>query len=158
MSVVSIVRCETEAVETAVREAVKLAGGFDSFDWKNSRVLIKPNTVNPSRSGSGIVTDSRVVEAVAKLVLEKNPRSAIIGEGSSVGYDFPGREDSIHCMKIAGVMEVAERLGLAVVDLNQDEQIAVEPAEAYVMKTFSVARTALESDIIISLPVIKTHS
>ena len=157
MSVVSIVRCETEAVETAVREAVKLAGGFDSFDWKNSRVLIKPNTVNPSRSGSGMVTDSRVVEAVAKLVLEKNPRSAIIGEGSSVGYDFPGREDSIHCMKIAGVLEVAERLGLAVVDLNQDEQIAVEPVEAYVMKTFSVARTTLESDIIISLPVIKTH-
>ena len=74
MPVVSIVRSEPEAVEDAVREAVKLTGGFDAFDWKNSRVLIKPNTVKPSRSGSGMVTDVRVVEAVAKLVLEKNPK------------------------------------------------------------------------------------
>ncbi len=157
MSIVSIVRSEPEAVEAAVREAVKLAGGFDAFDWKNSRVLIKPNSVNPSRSGSGMVTDVRVVEAVAKLVLEKNPKSIVIGEGSSVGYDFPGRQDSFLCMKAAGVMDVAERLGLAVVDLNQDEQITVKPAEAYAMDTFSVARTALEADIILSLPVIKTH-
>lgn len=157
VSVVSIVRCEPVTIETAVREAVKLAEGFDSFDWKNSRVLIKPNSVNPSRSGSGMVTDARIVEAVAKLVLEKNPKNAIIGEGSSVGYDFPGREDSLQCMKIAGVTGVAERLGLEVIDLNQDEQIDVKPSEAYVMETFSIARTALESNIIISLPVLKTH-
>lgn len=157
MSIVSISRCDPENVEAAVRQAVNRTEAFDSFEWKNSRVLIKPNTVNPSQSGSGMVTDARIVEAVTSLVMEKNPKSIVIGEGSSVGYDFPGREDSIHCMKIAGVVQVAERLGIDIVDLNQDEQIEVKPSDTYVMETFSIARTAFESDIIISLPVLKTH-
>ena len=157
MSIVSIVRCNPETIEAAVRKALKLTEGFDSLDWRNNRVLIKPNTVNPSRSGSGMVTDARIVEAVANLVMEENPKSIFIGEGSSVGYDFPGREDSIHCMKIAGVAQVAERLGIEIIDLNQDEQIEVRPSEAYVMETFSIAQTAFEADIIISLPVLKTH-
>lgn len=157
MSIVSISRCDPETVETAARQAVNRTEAFDSFNWKNSRVLIKPNTVNPSQSGSGMVTDARIVEAVTSLVMEKTPKSIVIGEGSSVGYDFPGREDSIHCMKIAGVVQVAERLGIDIVDLNQDEQIEVKPSDTYVMETFSIARTAFESDIIISLPVLKTH-
>lgn len=157
MPIVSIVRCEPETIEAAVREAVELTGGFDAFDWKNSRVLIKPNTVNPSRSGSGMVTDARVVEAVAELVMAQNPKNIVIGEGSSVGYDFPGREDSLHCMKVAGVAQVAEKLKLDIVDLNQDERIEVTSPEAYVMESFSIARTAFEADIIISLPVLKTH-
>ena len=60
----------------------------------DSKERIKPNTVKPAPSGSGLITDARVVVAVVKQVLEQNPRKVIIGEGASVGYDFPGRRDS----------------------------------------------------------------
>jgi len=104
-----------------------------------------------------MVTDARVIKAVVKLVKDKRPQNVVIGEGSSVGYDFPGREDSIHCMRVAGVLEVADQFGVEVVDLNQDEQVEVKLSKAFVMDTFSIAKTARDADVIISLPVLKTH-
>jgi uncharacterized protein (DUF362 family) len=71
--------------------------------------------------------------------------------------NFPERQDTIHCMKIARIAQVADRLGIGIIDLNQDGQIEFNPSEANVMETFSIARTAFEAAIIISLPVLKTH-
>jgi uncharacterized protein (DUF362 family) len=144
-------------VEAAVRKAVSLTGGFEDVTWKGAKVLIKPNTVLPVKTGTGIVTDVRMVEAVTKLVLERNPKKISIGEGSSVGYDFRETYNSMHCMEIAGVAKVAERLGVEVVDLNRDEQVEVSVPDALVMERFAIAKTALDADVIISLPVIKTH-
>ncbi|MEE9611434.1 MAG: DUF362 domain-containing protein [Desulfatiglandales bacterium] len=157
MAVVSIAKMENEDVEGTVRKAVSLTESFEGMVWKGAKVLIKPNTVAPAKTGTGIVTDARVVEAVTKLALEKNPKKVIIGEGSSVGYDFPDHFDSMHCMKVAGVTEVAGKLGVEVVDLNRDEQVEVRASDAFVMDTFSIARTASEADIIICVPVLKTH-
>ncbi|NIS62041.1 MAG: DUF362 domain-containing protein, partial [Proteobacteria bacterium] len=138
-------------------KAVSLTDGFESLAWEGATVLLKPNVAVPAKRGTGIVTDARVVEAVTKLVLERNPKKVVIGEGSSVGYDFPRRLDSIHCMEVAGIMEVAGRLGVELVDLNRDEHVEVKVPDAFVMKGFALAKTALEADVIISLPVIKTH-
>ncbi|MBC8235218.1 DUF362 domain-containing protein [bacterium] len=157
MSVVSIVRIQHEDVESAVRKAVSLTNGFESIVWKGATVLVKPNAVSPSKSGSGVITDARVVEAVTKLVKERNPKRIVIGDGSSVGYDFPLRFDSIRCMEVAGFVDVAQKLGVDIVDLNRDEQVEVKIPDAFVMNTFSIAKTAWEADVIISLPVIKTH-
>jgi len=157
MAVVSIVRLQNEDVEGAVRKAVSLTDGFENVAWEGAKVLLKPNVAVPAKRGTGIVTDARVVEAVTKLILERNPKRVVIGEGSSVGYDFPRRLDSIHCMEVAGVMEVARKLGVELVDLNRDEQVGVKTPDAFVMERFAVAKTALEADVIICLPVIKTH-
>jgi len=157
MAVVSIVRVHHENVEDAVRKAVSLTDGFETVAWEGAKVLVKPNVALPAKTGTGIVTDARIVEAVTKLVVERNPKRVVIGEGSSVGYDLPIRLDSIHCMEAAGVGEVARKLGVELVDLNRDERVNVRTPDAFVMERFAIARTALEADVIISLPVIKTH-
>jgi len=157
VSIVSIVRVQNEDVESAVRKAVSLTNGFESVAWKGATVLVKPNAVSPSKSGSGVITDARVVESVTKYVKERNPKRIVIGDGSSVGYDFPLRFDSIRCMEVAGFVDVAKKLGVDIVDLNRDEQVEVQVPDAFVMETFSIAKTAWEADVIISLPVIKTH-
>jgi len=157
MAVVSIAKLRRDDVEGAVREAVALTGEFDRLPWDGAEVIIKPNSVLPVKTGTGIVTDVRVVEAVTKLALEKGPKRVVIGEGSSVGYDFKERWNSIYCMEKAGVLEVANRLGVEVVDLNQDDQVEVTVADAFVMPRFAVAKTALQADILLCVPVIKTH-
>jgi len=157
MSTVSIVRVHQSRVTEAVRRAVGLVHGL-SVIKPGDTVLIKPNLVKPSLSGSGIITDARLTEAVVELVLEHGPRRVTIGEGSSVGYDFPGQVDSLAAMEISGTAEVARKFGLQMIDLNHDEIVQVEARNAYVMHTFGVARTALEADVIIDLPVIKTHA
>ena len=157
MSVVSVVRVEDEQVEQAVRRGVKLAGGWNEVVRPGATVLIKPNVVGPSPSGSGNVTDVRVTEAVARMVLESSPGRVVIGEGSSVGYDFPGRKDTMHCLEASGTAEVARGLGIELVDLNRDEVVQVHADDAYVMPDFGLAKTAYEADVVIDLPVIKTH-
>ena len=157
MAVVSIAGVRHEDVEGAVRKAVSLTNSFETVAWEGARVLLKPNVALPARVGTGIVTDARVVEAVTKLVLERDPKKVVIGEGSSVGYDLPVRLDSVHCMETAGIVEVARKLGVELIDLNRDERLKVRVPDAFVMERFAIARTALEADVIISLPVIKTH-
>jgi uncharacterized protein (DUF362 family) len=157
MSVVSIVKVEGDRVEDAVRHAIELAGGLEAVIPPGSSVLIKPNVVSPSPSGSGRITDAQVTGAVTKVVLERNPGRVVIGEGSSVGYDFPGRKDSMHCLEVSGTAAVARRLGVELVDLNRDEQVQVRAQSAFVMERFAVARAAWGADVIVDLPVIKTH-
>jgi len=162
VSLVSVVRRNGRDVETTVREAVRLAGGLRGIVRRGSRVLIKPNLVGPDISGSGEVTDCRVTEAVAKLVLEMNPARVVIGEGSGFGYDvthpWEGRGlQTMDSFKASGTLEVAERLGVDVVDLNRDAPVEVRVKHPLVADSFKVAKTVLDSDAIINVPVMKTH-
>lgn len=107
MSVVSIIKMEDDFVQYAVRRAIEITSSLEAVIPSGSSVLIKPNVVSPSPSGSGKITDARVTEAVVKVVLENSPGRVVIGEGSSVGYDFPGRKDSMHCLEVSGTADVA---------------------------------------------------
>lgn len=163
MSLVSIVKVSGEDIDCAVREAVQLAGGFEGIIKQNSKVLIKPNLASPSPSGSGVVTDSRVTEAVAKLVMEMSPETLVIGEGSGYGFDVKSPLDSrrgmqtLEAFSVSGTLEVAERLGIEVVDLNIDEPVEVKVPKPLVADRFIVAKTVVDSDVIINVPVMKTH-
>ena len=85
---VSITRTEKGTVYEAVRRAFDQAGGPQVIRY-NQRVLIKPNVCVPAPSGSGMVTDARVLEAVTRMVLDLGAKP-VIGEGASAGYDFVG--------------------------------------------------------------------
>ncbi|MCK4581465.1 MAG: DUF362 domain-containing protein, partial [Dehalococcoidia bacterium] len=153
---VAITKASRGNVEAAVREAIGLAGGLEDVVRADSRVLVKPNVCQPAPSGSGIVTDARVTEAVTRVVLELGPRSVIIGEGAGAGYDYPGFSTE-EAFEASGILEVGRRLGVEVRNLNRDgfEELAID--DALVMDRVKIARTALESDVIISVPVLKSH-
>ena len=153
---VSVVRVNKD-VEQAVRKAVALAGGLEGIVNSGSRVLIKPNIATKDKSGCGKITDARVTEAITKIVMEKKPKRAIIGEGSAVGYDFPDLQDTMQALEESGTKEMAARLGVTVVDLNTDRHREVKIPNPLVMKSVKIAETVLESDVIISVPVMKTH-
>jgi len=155
-SVVSVVKVGQD-VEAAVREAIQMAGGLEDLISSKSRVLIKPNIASRDRSGTGKVTDARVTEAVTKIVQRQKPARIVIGEGSAVGFDFPDLQDTMMALEESGTKAVAEKLGVPVVDLNRDSHREVEVPGALVMKTVKIARTVLESDVIVSVPVMKTH-
>ena len=71
-------------VEQMVRRAVDLAGGFRGMIRSGDTVLIKPNIVQGDSSGSGGVTDVRVVKAVVRMVDEIDHGNIliIVGDGS----------------------------------------------------------------------------
>jgi uncharacterized protein (DUF362 family) len=155
-SAVSVVRAGDD-VESAVREAIRLAGGLGGMVTPESRVLIKPNIGARQKSGTGKVTDARVTRAVTRVFLEASPAEVVIGDGAAVGFDFPDLQDTRMALEESGTMEVARELGVKAVDLNRDEHREVEIPDPYVMRSVKIARTALDCDVIVSIPVMKSH-
>ena len=143
-------------VDRAVRDAVHLAGGLEGLITGASRVLVKPNLWSPRRSGTGSTTDSRVTEAVTRLVLEHGPHSVVIGEGCGAGYDGHGWSTE-EAFTLSGTRDVAERLGVELRNLNTDTYEEVRIENALVMDRVRISRTALENDVIVGVPVLKSH-
>lgn len=153
---VSLVRVAGRSIDSAVCEAVRLAGGLESLIDSSTSVLVKPNLWNARRSGSGSITNSAVTEAVTKLVLECGARKVVIGDGAGAGYDGFSHSTE-EAFDIAGLRDVASRLGVQLRNLNTDEFEEVEIPGARVMDRVRIARTALDSDVIVSVPVLKSH-
>lgn len=151
---VAITRVAAGDTEGAVRDAIRLAGGLEDLVHPNSRVLIKPNQCKPCPRHSGFVTDGAVVEAVTRVVLERNPASVVIGDGAIAGWDFEGFSTQ-EAFEASGVTEVARRLGVELRNLNADavEEMRVPGGVAF--DRVRIARTAIDADVIISVPVLK---
>ncbi len=154
---VSIVQIENCEIDRAVRDAVEMAGGLSNIVKGDSKVVVKPNLARLASSGSGVITDARVTEAVTRLVLDLNPTSVIIAEGTAVGYDDKALSTE-QVFDLSGTRGVALTLGVPCVNLNIDEPVPVEVVEPRAMDRVLIARTIVESDVVISVPVLKTHN
>ena len=71
-------------ISKMVRRAVDLAGGLRSIIKSGDTVLIKPNLVQQDSSGSGGITDVRVVKALVFLVdeIDHGKIKIVVGDGS----------------------------------------------------------------------------
>jgi uncharacterized protein (DUF362 family) len=117
---------------------------------KEDKVLIKPNYITSDHPSTGVTTDGRVVEGLIRFLKALGIDSIIVGEGS-------GMADTMEAFKVAGLLEISERYGLRLVDLNRDEFIRVDVPGAVALKSVKIAKTALESTFIISVPKLKVH-
>jgi len=148
MSRVAIVR-GIDPIETTFKALETIRTDVDSALSGNKPILIKPNYLNSKHPSTGITTDSRVIEGIAKFLRGRKKEEIIIGEGS-------GFADTFQAFMVAGVDAVAERWGVKLVDLNKDEFVEVNPPNPLSLKKIEVAKTALESAII-SVPKLKPH-
>ena len=153
-AVVSIVRTprrpDQESIAAAVRRAVALAGGLPEEVRPGATVLLKPNLVEvPYTKESGAVTHPGVCRAVAELVLERGA-APIIADGAGMGSDteaviaFMGY-DLLRCD------------GFTVLDLKKEQAVGVMNPGAAVLPRMKVYRPAVDADVLINLPVMKTH-
>jgi len=128
-------------------QALEMVEAYESVS-EEKPVLIKPNYINASHPSTGITTDSRVIEGVAKFLKQHGLKEIVIGEGS-------GFADTLKAFRVAGVDALAKRLNVKLVDLNRDDLLEVNPPSPLAMKV-RIAKTALESTII-SVPKLKPH-
>ncbi|MCL6629825.1 MAG: DUF362 domain-containing protein, partial [Armatimonadetes bacterium] len=71
-------------LEAIVRDAVAKAGGLQSIIHPGDRVVIKPNIVETTWvSGSGVITDIRVIRTVVRMAQEAGAGEVIIAEGTA---------------------------------------------------------------------------
>ncbi|HET6364012.1 MAG: DUF362 domain-containing protein [Nitrospirota bacterium] len=145
---VSIVRCsDYNSGQTldAVRKAVDLLGGMQTFVKPGNRVLIKPNLLKASPPVDAVTTHPEIIRATIRLVREAGAE-ALVG-------DSPGFGELRRVCEKSGVMDVIEEEGATLAEL--DEAVQVKNHERF--RRFDIARAVHEADIVINLPKFKTH-
>ncbi len=123
---------------------------FDQTLIKQDAILIKPNLVE--NLAPPITTPVGLCEALVVYLQKHFQKKIIIGEGNG-SRDY----DTHHCFNELGYTHLAQRYGIELVDLNEEELILKENPtctrwpELYLPKL-------LDDVFLISVPVLKAHS
>jgi uncharacterized protein (DUF362 family) len=125
-------------------------GGPARIARPGDRVLLKPNFGVPRPAESAVVTDPDVVFALARLFLDLGAKVAI-GESCVTGFELD------RVLEVLYVRERALDLGIDIVDLRRDRPVQIVVKDPLVIDHVRVARTALEADLIVNVPKMKTH-
>lgn len=136
------------SVEQAVREVLE-GCRWQQLIRSDARVVIKPNlnTSVPAKVASAN-TDPRIVEAVVRALQERTGQ-ILIGEA-----DGP-RHTADEAFAASGLVELSQRLGIPLLNFSRSPS---RPVPHAYLKGFELPVAVLDADILISLPVVKTHA
>lgn len=137
-------------VELAVKEAINLVGGIESFVHPHDKVVIKPNLVLALPSNTGLTTDPRVVQAILELCRSMSPSEVVIAEGS-------GGADTGMAFERCGYSELARKYDVKLVDLNKSQTTMVNVPDGKALQTLRIPNIILESDVLINVPKLKLY-
>ncbi|MBF0557460.1 MAG: DUF362 domain-containing protein [Nitrospirae bacterium] len=113
---------------------------------RNSRVVIKPNLLSPASPEKAVVTHPLVVRAAVQYVHERNALPVI--------SDSPAMGSFEKVLKESGIKDALK--GLDVEYREFKKSVAVTAGGLF--HTISIAEDALNADVMINLPKLKTHA
>ena len=170
-SKVAVVRCdsyEPDKVQDAIREAVRLLGGFDGiFEGekaieafgKNAEILLKPNMLYRAAPEKAITTHPEVFRAVGALLKEEGYNNLVYGD--SPGSPVPGM---VKTAETCGIKAVADELDIRPGEFEHGTEIEYPKGTAakhFVLCNEVVKVTGADgkdpAGIIINLCKMKTH-
>lgn len=149
---VAIARCpsyEQANVRQALELIVENLGGLPGFSFRGRRVFVKINHLSPSSPPErAILTHPALAREVVHVLMES-------GATVTVGDDIysPARDGFAK----SGYREVCSELGVQLINLKEGGFVEVDIPGQVLSKAY-VARPVLESDAIVNLPKLKTHS
>jgi len=121
-----------------------------------ARVFVKPNLVTDVQSyiDNGANTDVRVIEAVLVYLADHGVRP-LLGE-SDIGPRLKGRKLA-HALERMGVTDLQARYDFEIVNLSHETWRRVDFPGGDRITHLDLAARALDVDLVINLPKIKTH-
>ena len=115
-----------------------------------AKVLLKPNAGRLAARGSGIDTHPDVVAAAIDAFKE-------VGAEVSVGDSPIAGVRCLEALEICGIAEVVRQRGVSLLDFNRRPPVIVQLEDARVLRQIKVCADVLEHDLVVSIPVMKTH-
>jgi len=141
----------------SVRQAVEYANGLAHLP-KGIRVFIKPNIVFWTRAVTfpkwGVITTTRVIEDMVKLLKDKGIDDIVIGEGT-VTMDPRDTATQADAFDKLGYRRLEKRYGVRCINIFERPFRKVDLGDGISLK-FNV--DALDCDLIVDLPAMKTHN
>jgi len=138
-------------IKEAIRVSLDRIGGISHFIKPNESVFIKPNLTGDRDPSTGAVTNPDVLKALIEIVCEQGPSEVFLGDSPSWGFDSEKTYD------VTGVRKVAEETGCTLVNLDKDKRIKCTITKAWRLKETKIAKSILDCDKLINVPVMKTH-
>jgi len=161
MEVVSIIKYD--GTENSLRRALELCDGLKGLEAYH-KVLIKPNIVYGDRHRRmppfGVVSTTRLVEDMVKILKAHGVHDISIGEGTAIDKtvfgERPNRSgsDTDAGFEGLGYNQLRKRYNVRLIDFNRSEAVQVDLGQI----APSFAREALEADFFIDMAVMKAHA
>ncbi len=152
-NVVAIVKLDdyqTENIKKALKSVIELLGIKDFFNYKS--ILLKPNALAPSKNA---YTPQELVSTLIELLKsEKNVNQVIVGDSTMT------KGLTNITFKRTKYKEICEALGVKLINFFESERSKVKlnnpnyDVEEYIY----LPKEICESDLVINLPKLKTHS
>jgi uncharacterized protein (DUF362 family) len=147
-----------EELKASLMNVFHSLGGMDKFVKKGQNVVIKPNVVadHGLRDGvyqGGVVTDVELVRALIEVLLPVAGK-VTVAEGASIN-----RAETEKLFAHYGYDRLTEidPKRVALVDLNTDSLVRKTVPNGKRMLSREIPRTLEQADVVINLPVMKTH-
>jgi uncharacterized protein (DUF362 family) len=135
-----------------IKSLLNPIGGIKNIVKKNDRVLLKLNLLNASYPDKAVITHPKIIEAVAKEIINVGG-IPIIADSPSGQFT---RRRLFKVYQKAGLIELSKKLN---VELNYNTKSKkIDIPNAIRLKKVSICNFIFDSDVIIALPKIKTHS
>jgi uncharacterized protein (DUF362 family) len=147
-----------EELKASLMNIFHSLGGMEKFVKKGQNVVIKPNVVadHGLRDGvyqGGVVTDVRLVRALIEILLPVAGK-VTVAEGASINRAETGKLFAHYGYD--RLTEIDPKR-VALVDLNTDSLIRKTVPNGKRMLSREIPLTLEQADVIINLPVMKTH-
>jgi len=147
-----------EELRASLMNVFHSLGGMEKFVKKGQSVVIKPNVVadHGLREGvyqGGVVTDVRLVRALIELLLPVAGK-VTVAEGASINR---AETDKLFAHYGYDRLTEIDPKRVSLVDLNTDRLIRKTVPNGKRMLSREIPLTLEQADVIINLPVMKTH-
>jgi len=133
--------------------AFELMGGLDAIVGDAKTIVMKPNlTGMMGGEYKGVSTSGEVMEALVIELQKSSQAKLTIAEG-------PGGGNINWILRSTNMDKVVNEYGVDVVDTNRPEspRVRVDLPNGLAYKHYDYPQVALEADIFIDVPVMKTH-
>lgn len=148
MTQVSLIKAQSydlQELRTALENLLSPLGGISAFVKEGDRVLLKPNLLTASRPTKECTTRKEIVYCVAQMVIEAG--------GKPFLGDSPAFGSAEGVAKANGYLPLCQELNLPIIDFKGHKYL-IESDNFHHLR---LSKEAMEADVVINLPKIKSH-
>lgn len=117
---------------------------------QDKKILLKPNAGRKVPQGTGVTTNPNVVRAACDF-FKNEGAEVIVGEGTILGVT------PFDCLESTGIAAEVRKCGVPMIDLDAAPADKVEIKDAVVLDYAMISSAINDFDLIVSIPVMKTH-
>jgi uncharacterized protein (DUF362 family)/NAD-dependent dihydropyrimidine dehydrogenase PreA subunit len=153
---VGVARCpsyDSDVLTSALQRALDPLGGIGAFVSAGQRVFVKVNLLSKATPDRCVTTHPELVRAVVRAAFGAGAADVAVGD-SPGGRNSAGSARAI--FETSGIAAVCEQEG-ARVSLLDDAVTRVSFEGGLLYSSFNLGREAVDADVLISLPKLKTH-